>query len=383
MTDLAVIGLGGIGSGVAYWAAKRGASVRGFEQFSFGHDRGASHDHSRIIRYSYHTPYYVELSKLAYSAWAVVEAESGEELVVRCGGLDLFPGNCAIPSVDYRASLDACGIEYEWLSAQEIRGRWPQFNIADNVSGLFQADGGLVAAARSVAAHQRLAKQHGAQLSDNARVKSVQEVVGGVEIVVGDGTIHADAVVISADAWTNTLLAQPLPLTVMREQVTYFDSATPEVFSRDSFPVWIWMDEPSFYGFPSYGEAATKVAQDCGGHVTTADDRTFDTDPGELQRVTDFTQNLFGNAVGEVTTTKTCLYTLTPDREFIVDRAPGTDNIWVVQGAAHAYKYASALGALLTECALDGDCTSTFDRSPFRIDRPAITNPPLTPSWMV
>lgn len=383
MTDLAVIGLGGIGSGVAYWAARRGVRVIGFEQFTLGHDRGASHDHSRIIRYSYHTPFYVELSKLAYDAWATVESESGDELVVRCGGLDLFPEGCAIAPEDYRASLTTCEVPYEWLDADDIRARWPQFHIADDVQGLFQADGGIAAAAKGVAAHHRLAQRHGATLHEHACVESLREVDGEVEIVV-DGNAHrAGAAVIAADAWTNTLLPEPLPLTVMREQVTYFDSPTPEVFAPESFPVWIWMDAPSFYGFPTYGAGATKVAQDCGGHLTTADGRTFEPDAEELQRVDRFTRNLFGDAIGPQLATKTCLYTLTPDRHFIIDRVPGMSNVWVVQGAAHAFKYASALGRLLTECALDGDCTSTIDRTPFRIDRPALTNPPDTPTWMV
>jgi sarcosine oxidase len=381
--DVAVIGLGGIGSGAAYWSAARGASVIGFEQFELGHDRGASHDHSRIIRYSYHTPFYVELAKLAYASWADVEAASGEQLVVRCGGLDLFPAGCAISPDDYRDSLHAAGIAYEWLDATAIRSRWPQFHIEDDVSGLFQNDGGIAAAAKGVAAHQRLARGVGADLREHAHVESVRESGGEVEIIVDGDSHRVRAAIIAADAWTNSLLPDPLPLTVLREQVTYYESPDPSQFDAAHFPVWIWMDEPSFYGFPSFGEGATKVAQDCGGQVTTAEDRSFDPDDSEFERVDRFTRALFGNAVGAHRTTKTCLYTLTPDRDFVLDRVPGCDHIWVVQGAAHAYKYASALGKLLAECALDGDCSTTFDRSPFAIDRPALTDPSHVPNWMV
>ncbi len=386
MTDdheVAIVGLGGIGSGAAYWSAARGASVIGFEQFELGHDRGASHDHSRIIRYSYHTPFYVELAKLAYAAWADIESVAGEELVVRCGGLDLFPAGCAIDPDDYRSSLTEAGIAYEWLDAREVRRRWPQFDIGDDVQGLFQADGGIAAAAKGVAAHQRLAREVGANLQHHARVESIREVAGEVELVVDGVTHRVGAAVIAADAWTNALLPDPLPLTVLREQVTYYESPIPARFDASVFPVWIWMDEPSFYGFPTFGEGATKVAQDCGGHVTTADERSDEPDREEFERVDAFTRSLFGDAIGNHRVTKTCLYTLTPDRDFVLDRVPGCEHIWVVLGAAHAYKYASVLGKLLAECVLDGDCLATFDRSPFAIDRPALMDPSFTPNWMV
>jgi sarcosine oxidase len=381
--DVGIVGLGGIGSAAAYWAGARGASVVGFERFEFGHDRGASHDHSRIIRYSYHTPGYVELSRLAYRAWEAVEAESGDELVLRCGGLDLFPAECAIAPDDYRDALDACAIPYDWLDAAEIRSRWPQFRIDDDVEGLFQADGGIAAAARGVAAHQRLAIEHRVQLHEHARVETIREVDDEVEIVVDGRATRCGTAIIAADAWTNELLAEPLPLTVLREQVTYFDSPTPDVFAIGRHPVWIWMDEPSFYGFPTYGECATKVAQDCGGYPTTANDRNFVPNDRELRRVEQFARRTFGNAIGTTGPTRTCLYTLTPDRDFVLDRVPGTDHIWVVQGAAHAYKFASILGRLLVECALDGDCAPTFDRSAFAIDRPALTDPAYVANWMV
>ncbi|MDQ4058686.1 MAG: FAD-dependent oxidoreductase [Actinomycetota bacterium] len=95
--EVAVVGLGGIGSGAVYWATKRaGANVLGLERFEFGHERGASQDHSRIIRLSYHKPEYVRFARDAYAAWSDVEGDSGEELVIRTGGIDLYPNDAAI-----------------------------------------------------------------------------------------------------------------------------------------------------------------------------------------------------------------------------------------------------------------------------------------------
>ena len=124
--DCIVLGLGGIGAAAAYWLARRaGGDVLGLEQFDLGHVRGASQDHSRIIRLSYHTPAYVALAKQAYSAWADVEADAGEKLIVKMGGRDLSPANSTIPLETYRASLTAEAVPFDDLDAAEVMRRWP------------------------------------------------------------------------------------------------------------------------------------------------------------------------------------------------------------------------------------------------------------------
>src|SRR5580704_13860622 len=147
--DVIVLGLGGIGSGATYWLAKRGANVLGLEQFELNHNRGESHDHSRIIRLSYVSPPYVNLAKEAYAAWASVEKDADEQLVFKTGGLDIGPVGGAIPLSGYADALGACGVPYELLNAKEIQSRWPAFTIGDEIHGLYQADGGIVAAERA------------------------------------------------------------------------------------------------------------------------------------------------------------------------------------------------------------------------------------------
>ena len=118
--DYVVIGLGALGSGAAWHLASRGHSVVGLEQFELGHSRGASHDTSRILRHSYHTPAYVRLTEEAYDDWARLEKESGESLVTVVGGLDLFPPDCVIAPDDYVASMREVGIDFESLDDAEI-----------------------------------------------------------------------------------------------------------------------------------------------------------------------------------------------------------------------------------------------------------------------
>jgi len=386
--DAIVIGLGGIGSGAAYWLSRTlGDGVLGLEQFELDHVRGASADHSRIIRLSYHRPAYVRLARRAYESWAVVEAESEDRIVTVTGGLDLWPDGAAIPKSDYTESLTTEGVPYELLDAAEVRHRWPQWRIGDDVTAMFQVQGGLADPNRGNAAHQRLAVANGATLLDRTSVTGLHDVGGGeLEVRTAEATFRTGRVVIAADAWTNRLLAsfgRALPLTVTKEQVTYFACPDPAAFAPDRFPVWIWMDEPSFYGFPTYGEAGPKVAEDCGGAAVDPDTRTFDRDEAAFERVTDFVAARLPGAVGPPIYTKTCLYTLTPDRDFVVDRLPEHPGIVVALGAGHGFKYASVLGRIVAELSVDGGTPSAGELEDFRIDRPILLEEDPPHTWMV
>ena len=183
--------------------------------------------------------------------------------------------------------------------------------------------------------------------------------------------------ILTADAWTNELLAhfdRRLPLTVTKEQVTYFAAPDPTLFAPEHFPVWIWMDDPSFYGFPVYGVAGPKVAQDAGGQPVSPATRTFDPDPAITDRVRAFTTTYLPAVGTQEIHTKTCLY-LTPERDFVIDRLPDAPGVVVGLGAAHGFKYASVIGRILAELALDGRSPSDGEIGAFRIDRPALRDP--------
>jgi monomeric sarcosine oxidase len=386
--DAIVVGLGGFGSAAAYWLARRlGSRVLGLERFELGHDRGASADHSRIIRLSYHRPDYIRLARRAYATWAELEADSGTRVVTPTGGLDLFPPGAAIPEADYTMSMLAEAVPFERLDAAAAMRRFPAWRLDDGTSVLYQADGGIADPFRANEAHRRRARELGASLVDQSRVVSLRDAGGEIAVATDDGTTHrAGHVVLAADAWTNDLLAsfeRRLPLTITREQVTYFEAAQPDAFAPDRFPIWIWMDDPCFYGFPAYGEPGPKAAQDVGGAETTGDARSFETNEPALARLTAFLdRHLPGMAARELLT-KTCLYTLTPDRDFVVDRLSDLPNVTVLLGAAHGFKYASVLGRIAAELAIDGTTPSAPDLAAFRIDRPILLeNAPAT-SWLV
>jgi sarcosine oxidase len=369
-----VLGLGGIGSAAAYWLARQtGGDVLGLEQFTLDHVRGGSQDHSRIIRLSYHNSHYVNLAKEAYRAWTAVEADSGEQLVYKTGGLDLSPAGSRLPLSDYTNSLTASGIPFELLDAAEIMYRWPQWHLPDHVTGLYQTESGLVAAAKSNAAHQKMAREHGAVLRDNAPVTNIHISGNEISVVASGETYTCEKLVIASGAWANNLLAHfgtKINLTVTKEQVTYYASPHLAAFSPERFPIWIWLDEPCYYGFPAFGEAGPKIAQDVGGQETSAESRTFELDTAAFRRTDSFLRQHLPTALGPVIYSKTCLYTMPPDRDFVLDTLPEHPNIAVVVGAGHAFKFASLLGKILSQLAIVGK--SEFDLTPFQFSRPIL-----------
>ena len=116
----------------AWSSPAAGTASSGLERFELGHSRGASHDTSRILRHSYHTPDYVRLTQEAYVDWARLERDAETSLVTVVGGLDLFPPDAAISPIDYTASLDEVGIDYDVLDAAAVKSRWPQFRLPED-----------------------------------------------------------------------------------------------------------------------------------------------------------------------------------------------------------------------------------------------------------
>jgi sarcosine oxidase len=379
-----VVGCGGIGSAAAYWLSREaGKEVLALEQFAIGHDKGSSEDHSRIIRLSYHAPEYTTLTPHTYEAWDEVEQESGQRLVFKSGGLDLEPVQDEPQYVNqYAGAMRAAGIEHEELCAREVMERFPQFRLDDNVRGVYQADAGLVDAGRANATHVSLARKRGATILENTPVRDVRVVGDGVEVVTDGGAFRGRRLVVAAGAWTNRVLRHvgvELPITCTQEQVTYFRAPSLQEFSLERFPVWIWHGglEETFYGLPVYGAPGTKAGQDVGGDVVTVDTRTFEPNPRILENLRRFLKRHIPGSLGPELYTKTCLYDMPPDREFVLGTLPELSQVSVFNGAGHGFKFASLAGRILSELAIYGK--THYEIEPFRLDRPALTDPTYEP----
>jgi sarcosine oxidase len=370
-----VVGLGGIGSAAAYWLARRaGAEVLGLEQFELGHDKGASEDHSRIIRLTYHTSAYVELAHHAYTHWHVLEDDANEAVLTITGDLLLGPRESEMPVTDYADSLAGANVQFEMLDADEIMHRWPQWRLHADVHASFQARGGIVMAAKATRLHATQARRHGATLLEHTQVLSISPDATGIEVRTTDATYRCRRLVLAADAWTNGLLEPlgvSLPLTLTEENVIYFASPHLDEFVPERFPVWIYADDPNFYGVPVHGDIrAVKAAQDMCGREITLESRTFEPDGGVIERVGAFLQAHLPRAYGPVLQSKTCMYTLTPDRDFVIDCLPAHPQIAIALGAGHAFKFAGLIGRVLSDLSIDG--VTEFDISPFAFSRPIL-----------
>jgi sarcosine oxidase len=382
---VAVVGGGGIGSAAAYWLSRRaGGDVVCLEQWGLGHALGASEDHSRIIRLGYHSADYTALTPSSYEAWRVVEAESGIPLVHTTGMVNLArPGTEGGRILDaYVEAMSAHDIAHEDLGAEELMARWPQFRLDAELRALVQPDGGILDIRRAGAVHRALARARGATVLGDTPVTAIRSRADGVELDTPAGTVHADRVVLCAGAWTAGLLAGlgvDWPILLTQEQVTYYATPNLRAFAPDRFPIWIWHGDEEYYGFPVFGEVATKAAQDLGGPAVDVGPASWDPDPERVRRVAEFVEGILPGYSGPELYTRCCLYDMPPDRNFVVDHVPGHPNVTVCIGAGHAAKFAGLLGRILAELTVDGG--TAFPIAPFAADRPALADPAYRPGY--
>ena len=380
-----VIGCGAIGAATTYWLSRRlGGGVLALEQYQQGHLRGASEDHSRVIRHAYSRPEYTALTAAAYQSWNVAEQGTGLQLVHRTGGLILAEDGSAGAAclADTAAAMGAANLPFEQLTGTEVMRRWPQWRLGSEHIALHDPESGILDIRRATAAHIALARDRGATILADAEVTAITESAGRVTVTAAGQEYSAGRVVLAGGAWNPVLLAMlgaHLPITLTEEQVTYF--ATPKIaeFTPDRFGVYGYLaDDGLYYGFPVYGEVATKIGIDGAGPVVTPQTRTFTPDEARVRRVLAFLERYLPAAAGPELYTRTCCYDFPPDRDFIADYVPGSQRVLVCAGAGHAGKFAALLGRILTELALDG--SSRFPVSAFSATRPALTGAAAAPT---
>ncbi|MDX1935400.1 MAG: N-methyl-L-tryptophan oxidase [Capsulimonadales bacterium] len=349
MMKIAVVGVGGTGSAACRHLAKAGHTVIGYERFTPGHTRGSSHGESRIIRYTYPDRLFTEMMGDAYPLWDELQEEAGEELFVRCGGLVL--GRPDDPLVaDSRDALAAVRLPYEELSPAAIADRFPAIHLRDGEIGLYQKDSGFLRSERCVLANVRLARRHGATIRENTEVIEIAAYGDTPLVRTGDGHEETfDGVLVTAGAWMGKLFRDlHLPLSVERRQVVYLDiDRHPERFAPDRFPVWI-NTEPFWYGFPTDGViAGCKLASHIEGDRVDPD---IDLRQPEERAIVDavrFAQHRFPDLSDRCTATQVCLYTNTPNEDFVIDRVPGLPNVSLISGCSgHGFKFTVLLGKI-------------------------------------
>ena len=364
VVDAIVVGLGGMGSAACYHLARRGLAVLGIEQFEIGHDRGSSHGRTRVIRKAYfEDPRYVPLLHECYSLWHELEAECGETLMRTTGCLNMGPREHeCIQGV--RESVARHGLAHEYLDAGEIRRRWQVFEPNEGDVGIYESDGGMLFPEKCVAAHVRLAEAQGCQILQRTRVESWSATPDGVVVQVNGERFEGRNLVITAGAWLPVIAAQlGLPLVIERQVQTWFAPPQADAFAVGRMPVFIhFLTDRSYYGLPHTGDGAVKCARHHGGVTTTAGsvDRTISA--ADESDIRSYLSRHLPMADGRLLDAKVCLYTNTPDDNFIIDRHPEHENVLIAGGfSGHGFKFCGLVGRVLSDLIVEGRTASPIE----------------------
>jgi sarcosine oxidase len=356
VTKVIVLGLGGMGSAAAAHLAARGAEVVAVEQFEPGHDRGSSHGESRIIRQAYfEDPAYVPLVLRAYELWEDLERED-PGLFRLTGGL--FLGRPETDAVSGSlASAREHGLPHQVLDAGEIRRRFPAFAPRDDEVGVHEERSGFVRPERAVLAHWRRARAAGAELV-TARALSWSAGDDGVRVETSAGTVEGDRLVVTPGAWAPTMLADlGLPLVVSRQAVFWFRPTDPAAYALGTQPVFVW-ERPGLspYGFPCLDEdGGVKIGLHHRGAVTDPDEVDRVVTAADVAEVADLVRPLLPTLPGTYLRAITCLYTTTPDHDFVIGLHPRHPDVAIACGfSGHGFKFVPVVGEVLADLALDG-----------------------------
>ena len=380
-----VVGLGATGSAAVYQLAKRGNKVLGLDRFSPPHEDGSSHGESRIIRQAIgEGEEYVPWVLRSYELWREIEKETGKELLTITGGLTLESQNSEAAMHGRRDFLDQAircaekfGIGHQILETGDIRKSYPQFAVTDE-RAYFEYETGFLRPELCIEAQLELARKHGAAVQTNEIVVSLEsDGPSGVTVKTSRGAYSAEKVVIAAGPWIAGFLPPSYAhlFKVYRQVMYWFDirEDSRSSFVPPGFPIFIWIfgkgAEFGFYGFPTLDGKTIKIA---------TEQFTAISDPDYVQRLVsseekhsmyiDYVQTRLPGLADRCAAAASCLYTTTPDSNFVIDVHPDNDRIVITSPCSvHGFKHSAAVGEVLAQQVIDGK--SKIDISSFSLKR--------------
>ncbi len=382
--EVAVIGLGAMGAAVLYQLARRGVQAVGIDRFAPPHTMGSSHGETRVTRVAVgEGEAYVPFVTRSHAIWRELEARTGETLLQQCGLLIMAPrgvraGHHGRPDFLGRSAAVAerQGIAHERLDAAGIAARFPVFGLCGDEEGYFEPGGGFVHPERCIAAQLRLAAADGAAVLTGQKVLAVQQRGGSVQIDTDAGTIQADQAVVAAGAWAGALLGGPFGgrLVPYRQVLHWVAVDDPAAYAPSRCPAYIWMQGPQaedyFYGFPALpGAREVKVGTEQYGVACDPDavDRAVSAGEAAAMHAAHVAGRLRGAGAAPVRSAA-CLYTMTDDANFVIDRHPAQDRVVVVSACSgHGFKHSAGIGEAVAQLVCDG--RSGVDLHPFRLAR--------------
>lgn len=365
-SETIVMGLGAMGSAALYHLARQGARPVGIEQYDIGHPFGSSHGHSRVFRTFYHDPVYAALAEAALPRWRELETLSGEPLLTLNGAIFFAKLGNERFDQDVRV-LQELKIPFELLSRNNVTNRFPALELPVGVDVCYTPRAGFLDANRVVQTHVSLALRLGATIHEGVRVRYIDVGKNSPEIETEAGRYRCDRLVLAPGPWASRILADvPLPLRVTRQQKFYFLPHETSPYKPDVLPVYADFDT-QYYGFPCYGPGI-KVADDTQGDDTTPDTINRNLDDSKRTRLQAWLEAIMPGATFSFVGGATCMYTLTPDLDFLIGPHPRNPNVLVGAGfSGHGFKFSTLIGMMLSDLATQGTTTYPIER--FRLDR--------------
>ena len=357
MHDVAVIGLGGMGSSAAYHLATRGLNVVGIDRFSPPHTEGSTHGRTRLIRQAYFEhPDYVPLLHRAYELWKELSQTCGKPLFHQVGLLEAGPARgVLIPGVRHSADIHHLSIEN--LTHREATRRFPGLVVPDEMEIVYEPTAGYLDVEDCVQAALRLAEQSGAKLQLNEPVTSWNRDGAGFVVETSRGRYLADRLVIAGGPWAHSLLASlGFSLRVLRKSLHWFATNDNQYDVTAGFPAFLVETAGRyFYGFPSIDEFGLKVAEHSGGDVVDPSHVDRSERPDEGNDVRAFVRSWLPGVSDRQTNFSTCLYTMSQDEHFILGEHPEEPGVVIIAGlSGHGFKFASVMGEILADLATTG-----------------------------
>ena len=352
--DVAIVGLGAMGSAAAHELARRGVDVIGFDRHTPPHTLGSSHGHSRIIREAYfEDPVYVPMVQRAFELWRDLERRSGAALLAQNGGLMIgAPGSVLVEGALRSARLH--GLQHSVLQAGEVRERFPALRPEPGMVAVWEPRAGILNPEACVTAQLDQARHHGARLHFDEPVSHWQaDEDGCLGIVTAQGRYRARQLIVSAGAWVGSLLpGLRLPFSVERQVLHWFEpTRDAEHFDARRCPIHLWQFDGGrfFYGFPDQG-SGVKLAFHHGGETTTAGEVRREVTAAEVEDVRATVRRFVPAADGRLLASAVCLYTNTPNEHFLIDRHPAHANVLIASPCSgHGFKFAPVIGELLAD----------------------------------
>jgi sarcosine oxidase len=368
--DVAILGLGAMGSAAAWHLARRGVNVLGIDRFDPPHTWGSSHGETRVIREAYFEhPSYVPLVQRAYELWAELAEEAGEQLYLKTGGVMIGAPDSEVFSGALQSAREH-NLSHEILDGVQIQKRFPGLNPAPGMMGVLEPRAGILFPEKCVAAHLKLARILGAELRTNEPVLGWEAGPDAVKIRTAAGEYLARKLIVTAGPWLGAILPELASLlTVERQVLLWFVARSEDLFAPAQFPIHLWEYEPQkmFYGFPDLG-TGVKFAFHHQGEITHPEAVNREVTPQDIEAMRGLLERFLPEANGRFLRGTVCLYTNTPDGHFIIDQHPAIHRVLVASPCSgHGFKFASAVGEVLADLALDGK--SNMDLSLFRLER--------------